>query len=622
MSFGEKNRVALQVHHPEVARRLAEVPEEEGRVQVIPTSSGTPTAKSRGLSIHSRHDPRAEAERQVARDVDEKTSAVVVLGFGLGYAAEEVWRRFPELPILVLEPDASLFAAALQSRDLTGLLSDERVFFLVASKPEEVSALLPALPLARPAFLRLRPAIESYPGWFRVAEEVVQSWLLRREINLNTLNRFGRLWVRNLVRNMRSFLRAPGISRLQGLCTGLPSLVIAGGPSLDHVVPYLSSLRERLVIISVNTPLARCAEAGVQPDFAVVVDPQYWASRFMDWTQPHSRAGEAEEAARIIVAEPSTHPRLLRSSVPASRGQATLYLCSSLFPLGETLEAAVGQKGKLGAGGSVATAAWDLARHLGASPIYTAGLDLGYPGMRTHCKGVFTEELWLSACGRLRPLEASSFGYLREIGLFLVPSAAGGSTPTDRRMLLYKWWFENQLTMHPEARTFTLSPDSVAIQGMPLTRLSEVLSFPPVRQEIDARIARERREAAEEMSARRDEPVLRQALEDLLGGLGELEALSARALEANQVLGSVLPDREAAAELLSELDGIDRRILAVSQRSIAGFLMQSDIHRIGSRGEGKVSKNETLSDGAALYRGIRESALWQKEIIRKALTEL
>ena len=124
------------------------------------------------------------------------------------------------------------------------------------------------------------------------------------------------------------------------------------------------------------------------------------------------------------------------------------------------------------------------------------------------------------------------------------------------------------------------------------------------------------------MSTRQNEPVLRQALEDLLRGLGELEALSARALEANQALGSVLPDREAAAELLSELDGIDRRILAVSQRSITGFLMQSDIHRIGDRGEGKVSQNETLSDGAALYRGIMESALWQKEIIRKALTEL
>lgn len=623
--FLEENLRALSSHHPRAARLLADAPAEESEVRVLETPSGHPTAVDHGLSVHSRHDPVIEADRQAARDIDRDATSLIVMGFGLGYATEAARRRFPELPILVLEPDAAMFHAALASRSLVQILSDSRVSFLVAAKPEEVTSLLGSLPTARLCFLRLRPAIRGSPDWFRTAEGVVRSWLLRQEINLNTLTRFGRLWVRNLTRNMHAFVHAPGIVRLRGLCTGLPALVIAGGPSLDALLPALPSLRQRLVIISVNTPLKPCREAGVPPDFTVVVDPQYWASRFMDWVAS-TGAGTAGGAARsmgpaggIIVAEPSTYPRLLRGELAASLG-STLYLCSSLFPLGEALEDSVGQKGKLGAGGSVATAAWDLARHLGASPIYTAGLDLGFPGMRTHCKGVFTEELWLSSSDRARPQETSSFRSLHEIGLFSAPSASGRTTRTDRRMLLYQWWFESQLAMHPGAPTFTLSPDSVAISGMPLARLQDVLELPRVRDTIDARIAAERQAASRDTTDH--EPELRRALDALLSGLAELESLSARALRSNDALGSVRSGTREADALLSELDEIDRRILAVSQRSIAGFLLQSVIHRVSAKGESKVSQEEALADGAALYGGVLESARWQAEVIRRARAAL
>jgi hypothetical protein len=189
-------------------------------------------------------------------------------------------------------------------------------------------------------------------------------------------------------------------------------------------------------------------------------------------------------------------------------------------------------------------------------------------------------------------------------------------------MLLYKWWFESQLAMHHDAPTFTLSPQSVAIKGMQLAHLSDLQCLPPIRREIEERIQAERTSAAQEVAVRNNEPVLRHALKELIGGLDELEALSARALKANEDLGLALSDPKAAAPLLAELNDIDGRILAVSERGIAGFLMQSLIHSIGSRGEGTVSQGEPLSDGASLYRGIMESARWQRSIIHRALSEL
>ena len=227
MSHAAANRGSLARRQPRTLRILDDLPPALGKLDIIPTPGGDPTAVRDGLLIHSRHDPRREAAGQVAAGIDDSATSALILGFGLGYGAEAVRQRFPGLPILVLEPDAGMFKAALDARDLTGILADERVSFLVGEPPEEISSMLAALPLAKPAFLRLRPALQRDPQWFRAAEEVVRSWLLRRDININTLSRFGRLWVRNLVRNMPAFAAVPGIARLEGLFSGVPALVLA-----------------------------------------------------------------------------------------------------------------------------------------------------------------------------------------------------------------------------------------------------------------------------------------------------------------------------------------------------------------------------------------------------------
>jgi hypothetical protein len=529
------------------------------------------------------------------------------VGFGLGYGAEAARRAFPSRPLLVVEPDAEIFRAALACRDLRQFLTDPEVHLFVSAEPDGLPAILETLPLARPAFLRLRAALHARPGVYRASEETIQSWLLRRDINVNTLNRFGRLWVRNLCRNLEEMVRRPGVAELSGLFHGLPALVIAGGPSLDALAPSLPALRERMVIVSVNTSLRACRERGVEPDFTVVVDPQFWASRSLDWTLA---------VDGVLVAEPSTCPRVFR------RETERFFLCSSLFPLGETLEAAYGEKGRLGAGGSVSTSAWDLARLLGACPLYAGGLDLGFPGMRTHCRGSYSEGMWLAAADRFTPVEANGFRALRDIGLFEARSARGGTTATDRRMLLYKWWFENQLRLHPDCEALTLSPDSVAVSGMPLASLAAALSLPTVRPEIGRRMARVRQihDAGPDTSHTREKLIT--VIGELGEQLAELETLSIRGRARSRELGLLLESHGDAEECLRDMDTIDRGILGVSARSIAGFLIQPVIHGITQEGDGPHDSKAIVARSEAMYASIAESASWQKRLLGRAVEAL
>lgn len=580
--------------------------------ETLATPSGDPTARWKGVLLHSPRDPRREARELVARAASAAPArgiaAAVLLGLGLGYTAEAFREAHPGVPLVVIEPDPGLARAAAEARDLAPLAADPAVRIVVGSGPAEAQAAMDGLPPEGLLELRLAAEVRRAPEGFRAAQGALRSFQLRRDINANTLARFGRLWVRNLAANLAAFLADPGVGELAGIFDGMPAVVLAGGPTLDDLLPLLPAIAERAVLVSVNTPLAACLAAGVHPDAVTVVDPQFWASRYLDWTDRYRG---------WIVAEPSTHPRVLR------RRANRMFIASSLFPLGERLEEAVGAKGKLGAGGSVATAAWDLARLMGARPIHAAGLDLSFPGLRTHCRGTFFAEARRAAAGRTSPLEGWQFATLRDIGLFPAPCAAGGTVPSDRRMLLYKWWFENQILMHPDLPVSTLSDRGAAIAGMAPVQPERLLDLPVIRPAIEAA----KRDLEERLAARRPAgpppalPALREAVAGLRAALDGIARVADEGVAASARLARALsrgadPRREIAA-----LDDVDRRLLEASSRSIAGFLLQGlirDIEKDAAARAGARDWRAVVEAGAALYRGAAESARFQAGLLARA----
>jgi hypothetical protein len=415
-------------------------------------------------------------------------------------------------------------------------------------------------------------------------------------VNLNTLRRFGRLWVRNLLANLPLFLGSAGVRELEGLFAGMPALLLAAGPSLDPVLAELQPLADRLLLVAVDTSYRLCRQAGVKPDILITVDPQYWNSRHLDW---------ADLRDTLLVCEPSVHPRTFhRPYLP------NLRFMSSFFPIGELLERVTGPRGRVGAGGSVATSAWDLARLTGARPLYLAGLDLGYPGRRTHARGAFFEERAHTLSGRLGPAERQDFLALTDAGLFPVASTSGGVALSDRRMILYKWWFENQMKQHP-GTSFTLSADGARIAGLEHRPLVELLQLPLRRAEIEERLARVRSRQAGAQPDEVGQAAARRVLEELARDLGRLEELARRGL---QLAGGAKPAGGLAAAGLEE---VDRQILGLASRQVAGFLFQPLIRKVlgGSAG----SYREALELSAELYRELADSAGYQAGLIRRAL---
>jgi len=595
MNLLSRNLRALYARHPGL-QHLGLESAGDGPLAVETAACGLATAQLQGSYLHSRYDPREEARRQLARELPSRFGSAVFLGFGLGYLPEAFLELHPGRPLAVIEPEPALFRQALAARDLRGLLACPDASWLVGREAEEAVMELEEKAPGSPALLRLRPLYQRSLPYYRKLEALLQSLADRREVNLNTLRRFGRLWVRNLLANLPLFLGSAGVRELEGLFAGMPALLLAAGPSLDPVLAELQPLADRLLLVAVDTSYRLCRQAGVKPDILITVDPQYWNSRHLDW---------ADLRDTLLVCEPSVHPRTFhRPHLP------NLRFMSSFFPIGELLERVTGPRGRVGAGGSVATSAWDLARLTGARPLYLAGLDLGYPGRRTHARGAFFEERAHTLSGRLGPAEQQDFLALTDAGLFPVVSTSGGVALTDRRMILYKWWFENQMKQHPGS-SFTLSADGARIAGLEHRPLAELLQLPLRRAEIEERLARVRSRQAGAQPDEVGQAAARRVLEELARDLGRLEELARRGL---QLAGGAKPAGGPAAAGLEE---VDRQILGLASRQVAGFLFQPLIRKVlgGSAG----SYREALELSAELYRELADSAGYQADLIRRAL---
>jgi hypothetical protein len=558
--------------------------------------------------VHSRRDPEKEARALIESQVPAGTSVGLFYGFGLGYLPEQFILAHPDASCLIIEPDIGLFLKALAARDLAVVLDHPKTVFFLASEPAPVVRYLDSLDLTSVQIVKLRPLFEKDRAYYERSDALIQSFLRQRDVNRNTLKRFGRRWVRNLAQNMRLLCLAPGISRAENLFAGMPALVCAGGPSLETILPHLVDLRERLLIIAVDTSLAALQRAGVDPDLTVICDPQYWNTRHID---------AVKKTESILVSESSTHPRIFR------RLGARVFFGSSVFPLGRALEALVGEKGKLGAGGSVATTAWDCARYLGCRPIYLAGLDLGFPAGKTHFRGAHFESVFFSTSSRLRPQEHSAFAYLREAQPFPVPSNAGGLVLTDHRMAVYKFWFETQMSLHPDVTTWNLSSGGVRIEGLPLAAVNGALALPPIRDRLAALMGTLASFLPQcDAVAEGRIAALKHGLTGMIDELEQTAAVARDGVRAALDLQKRHGRDQSVAGALEKLEAVDARLSELAAKNIAGFLAGPLIQEINRTSPQGTQPEQWLDFSLQLYRELEDSSRYHCRELKKGLAAL
>lgn len=344
---------------------------EETPPRVAEAADGGFSVEYRGRGLYSRVAPREGPERIVRALRPLPDTVYIVPSPLLGYGLASLLERLPaSSAVLALEADPAL--ADLARSRLPPEISGHPRFRLLED-PSRASRAIRSLGTFRRAVeVRLSAGRSLYPEAYDAALREVDAELERYWRNRVTLVRMGRLWVRNIFRNLA---RLPSVPVREASAWEGSVVVCGAGPSLDRTAPWLAAERVRLRILACDTALGPLVLRGIRPDAVVCLEGQ--VHNLKDFLP-------AAGSEIPVFADLSSHPSVFR----AVRGPKFLTL-TDFEPL--NLLDRLGNLPlpllRIPPLGSVGVLAVHLARRLTKGPILLTGLDFSFPPGSTHAKG-------------------------------------------------------------------------------------------------------------------------------------------------------------------------------------------------------------------------------------------
>ncbi len=561
----------------------------------------------KSIIIHSRNDPKREARRFVASNTDGSEQVVFIYGFGLGYHIDELLAADSELNLIIIEPSIKLFKTALNTRDITGILKSDRVLILFDIESFVYDRIFSDPAICNIKLLALRPYVDLFKDSFLKLKAEINSFLNRKAINTATLKRFDRLWTKNTFKNSQYFFTLGGIQLLSDRLKGLPAIVLCAGPSLEEDINTIAVYKDNIILIAVDTALLPLLKRGITPDFVIAVDPQFINSLYMATPFEYYK-GRSD--LPILVADPAVYPTILRNY------HGLKVLSSSVFSPGKIIERFSGKKGSIAAGGSVSVVAYDLARILGTDPVILLGLDLSYRRDRTHISGSYYETYVGSRTNRFFTMQNFFLKYIRGGSPVLVQDKNGNTVFTDKRMLLYKSWFENQAPFK-DAKIINATMAGLNIEGIenrPFKDLMEYLSNKKVKKKRSLNDLIVKLKNIQVDSQRVTDFV--KYLKYLHNRLLSIKKLSSKAKELILKI-SACNDVESVNRTKNQLEEIDKSILSFREETqLLNMVMQTSIDDILNRGKGAFLNSQKL------YSSIDEGSKFLSKLIKISLKKL
>jgi hypothetical protein len=402
----------------------------------------------KGKHLYSTRNPRAGAVKIVAGTSLLPGTLVFIPSLGLGYGLPELLEKLPaESRVLCVECDQSLMRLA-QSTPGCLIPQDPRLTVIRTDQMDPVRQFLEKLPpaqLRRVVSLPLCGAARLYQEFYDGIEDYLRTEIRNYWQNKMTLFHMGGLYVKNLFDNITLLSRVRNLTDLQ---VQKPLIVTGAGPSLSSVIPLLKEVKQKALLVTVDTALPVLLHSGIRPDFIFALEPQ-----FINIQDFFSLGNETIP----LIADLASSPQVLRFCLLTK--QNPVYLFSSRFhPLSvfERLERQEILPAQIPPLGSVGVAAVYVALRITSGPVFIAGLDFSYPMFKTHARGAPFGDFELASGNRFCPTGQREYSFLLQRPRITLTDKQGNQTESD---LVLSSYTQNLKTMSQQTgRIFDLDP--------------------------------------------------------------------------------------------------------------------------------------------------------------------
>lgn len=413
--------------------------------------------------IGGRNAEEAEPESSDAAEEEELANpCFLIAGLGLGHHLAELERRFSRPLMIVAEDDLALLKAALCVADLAAPLREKRMTFLTAADKalvhRKLRAAITHLVLGM-KFITLPHTARVHAAFHTQIRVLMRDFMAFCRIQMFSLLRHARITCQNVAFNLPKYIRRPGVEVLTGRAQGYPAIIVAAGPSLARNIDQLGPLRDRVVLIAVQTVLKTLQARGIEPHFVTSLDYHELSAQFFH--------GITDFGDTILVAEPKANWRVLDAY-----GGRTHVLHSAFAD--DLLRDAAPARGALRAGSTVAHLAFYLAEHLGCDPIIFVGQDLSFSEGLYYPPGMQIEQVWQPELGRFNTIEMKQWERIvrQRAGLRTVKDVHGRDTYTDEQLFTYAEQFASDF-LASDSRIIQASEGGLPLAGTEVMPLRE-----------------------------------------------------------------------------------------------------------------------------------------------------
>jgi len=528
-----------------------------------PTRDGRFTVKltaddQREIYVHSRYRPVEEAEKFVDNLPAVENPSFFLNGLGLGYHVPAFERRYDGLVLIVAEDDPRMIKAALCLHDMSKLIGAGRLIFI--TEPE--SRVLHRKLTACNANVLLGLQIATLPHTARWHAEfheqtrrVLADFVAVARTQMVTLLKTARVTFKNVAMNLSAYLENRGVEALRGRAAGFPAVVTAAGPSLARNLDQLGALRERAVVISVQTVLRLLDSLDLTPHFVTSLDYHAISTEFFRDIDSFDDC--------VLVAEPKAAWSVL------DMYDAGKHVLRHKYH-GALLQEVEPPRGELRPGTTVAHLAFYLAQHLGCDPIIFIGQDLSYSEGMFYMPGSPIEKIWAPEFNRFQTVEMKQWERIvrnRPI-LRTTRDMHGRDTYNDELLFTYREQFEHDFFAAPQ-RIIQASEGGVPLAGaeiMPLRDAARRYCTRPLPRNLfaetadpDAQLQKQR--ACEALEKRIEElKHVHKTAREMRGLLEKLDTLVEKPAQFNRLIARV----DALRTFIHRYDHMYRLVIDVS----------------------------------------------------------
>lgn len=458
--YFQENLALLQKYHPDTWQKVMAYAEKplgefclagDGKINLCVRREN-----GEEIFIHDTGAPEAELEGFNALVPAESTGVVFFMGMGLGYSPRAMIQSRKQIRHLaILEPEPGLFIQALHALDLMALLSDRRVVLGIG--PEvDVSAVTggmqKALLLESIHLLNHLPSSRlNLPVYQGLYDEVYKQ-SNTTNVGGSTTRTFGRKFIENRLRHLSAIHHQHLLEHLKDAFTGVPAIIVAGGPSLNKNIHLLPKAKGKAVIIAVDTVLPALLKHGVTPDFTTAIDMQdIVLEKIVDVS------AEAQETSLVCAS-------WVNPTIPKNFPARQVYWTFAARPMEQWINTLLGGKVLTTGAGTVAHLSFTTAVWLGCSPIIFVGQDLAYTDQQDHA-----QHTSLSQKDDLKKLYEMD-------AIMWVDGYGGHKVPTTRAWLSDKHHFEWAIAVSQGRKFVNATEGGIRLEGTEELSLQETLS--------------------------------------------------------------------------------------------------------------------------------------------------